>query len=410
MNSVMVGRKMMFSSLKSAKEMVGGPLELADADVSEREHFAATTTTTTTVQETHTARTEWQHMKLLLIRHAETVDNVTGVYAGVRNSVLTNFGVDQANKLGDHLARSGNTITHIFTSPLIRTTKTAEAIRKAQATVNPGAASFTLEIVKVPELIEQVRNVTTANAIPTNWYQDFGYYEGKTFQARSADSKKNGRESHREKHKDDAGFVDVESRESMAKRADLFLDQHLLPLLAPDLPTKEYTVAVVSHGILLSNLWRRLLLRLPRKSLTISPKVRPARGDIVLEHLGGWSNTGYLHLSIERDSLLVNDHDGPAPQSEPSNTGLKAPTSRLPFIRDAAVSPISESRASGVEPHPAFSANVPRKLDGYSTRILAINNKQHLAGLKRQRGGIGRSAHDESQKKLDGFSKKQRKD
>jgi broad specificity phosphatase PhoE len=107
-------------------------------------------------------------MKLLLIRHAETVDNVTGVYAGVRNSVLTNFGVDQANKLGDHLARSGNTITHIFTSPLIRTTKTAEAIRKAQATVNPGAASFTLEIVKVPELIEQVRNVTTANAIPTN--------------------------------------------------------------------------------------------------------------------------------------------------------------------------------------------------------------------------------------------------
>jgi hypothetical protein len=60
MNSVMVGRKMMFSSLKSAKEMVGGPLELADADVSEREHFAATTTTTTTttVQETHTARTE----------------------------------------------------------------------------------------------------------------------------------------------------------------------------------------------------------------------------------------------------------------------------------------------------------------------------------------------------------------
>jgi broad specificity phosphatase PhoE len=102
------------------------------------------------------------------------VDNVAGLYAGtivsadfskiqpltywigVRDSVLTNHGVDQANKLGDHLAKTTIVLTHIFASPLTRTSKTAEAIQKAQAAAHPDNASTTLEIVKVPELIEQV--------------------------------------------------------------------------------------------------------------------------------------------------------------------------------------------------------------------------------------------------------------
>ena len=87
------------------------------------------------------------------------VDNVAGLYAGVRDSVLTNHGVDQANRLGDHLAATDIVLTHIFASPLTRTSKTAEAIRKAQATAFPDAASSNLEIVKVPELIEQVRGI-----------------------------------------------------------------------------------------------------------------------------------------------------------------------------------------------------------------------------------------------------------
>jgi broad specificity phosphatase PhoE len=120
---------------------------------------------------------------------------------------------------------------------LTRTSKTAEAIRKAQAVANPDA-SPPPKIVKVPELIEQ----------------DFGYYEGKSFQSRSVGSKKTGRETHREKHKDDPGFVDVESKESTAKRADCFLDEHLLPLFDTDATRDEHVVAVISHGILLSNL------------------------------------------------------------------------------------------------------------------------------------------------------------
>jgi hypothetical protein len=202
----------------------------------------------------------------------------------------------------------------------------------------------------------------------------------------------------------------VESKESMAKRADTFLDQHLLPLFDSDSAAEEHTVAIVSHGILLSNLWRRLLLRLPRRSLQIAPDVTAARGDIILEHLGGWSNTGYLHLSIQRDSSPASDKTESAGKNESPNITTNMLTPGPQIAEVTAVSPTAEGKAFDVVPD-ATSEAIPRKmLDGYSTTILAINNKQHLIGLKRQRGGIGRSAHDESQKKLDGFFKKQRVD
>lgn len=194
----------------------------------------------------------------------------------------------------------------------------------------------------------------------------------------------------------------------MAKRADHFLDHHLLPLFDSDLTTNEHTVAIVSHGILLSNLWRRLLLRLPRKSLTIAPEVMAARGDITLEHLGGWSNTGYLHLSIRRDDTPNGDDTKRVDKSEPSDH-TPAISKADPLIAETSTaSPTIRTKSSGPGLDAASDASAPRMLHGYSMRIIAIDDKQHLIGLKRQRGGIGRSAHDESQKKLDGFFKKQR--
>ena len=76
-----------------------------------------------------------------------------------RVQVLTNHGHDQANRLGDHLAKAAIVLTHIFASPLTRTSKTAEAIRQSQVATYPDTASSALEIVKVPELIEQVCSV-----------------------------------------------------------------------------------------------------------------------------------------------------------------------------------------------------------------------------------------------------------
>lgn len=194
----------------------------------------------------------------------------------------------------------------------------------------------------------------------------------------------------------------------MAKRTDHFLDEHLLPLFEADTADDELVVAIVSHGILLSNLWRRILLRLARRSLTIAPEVTASRGDLILEHLGGWSNTGYLHLTIRRDEQAP---PAGATVAKVEEFGAAASTMQTPIpppVGSSAASVSLESTASDVEPRGTPSESVPKNLQGYSTVILAVDSKQHLLGLKRQRGGIGRSAHDESQKKLDGFFKKQR--
>lgn len=159
-------------------------------------------------------------------------------------------------------------------------------------------------------------------------------------------------------------------------------------------------IAVVSHGILLSHLWRRLLLRLPPKSVTIAPDIIASKGTIVLQHLGGWSNTGYLQL------LLTSEAEGTAadrqlspPRTAFSDTGLS---------HSAAEMGIRKEVTKDDDPVAGGSITAPKLLFSWSTLIVAIDRKDHLVGLKRQRGGIGRSAHDEGQQKLTGFFKRQR--
>ncbi|CAK3987476.1 phosphoglycerate mutase [Lecanosticta acicola] len=323
-------------------------------------------------------------MELYLIRHGETVDNVAGLYAGVRDSALTNYGHDQANRLGQHFAKSNVRFTHIFSSPLHRAAKTAEAIKLCQR--DDGRAENlcnAVDITKVPELIEQ----------------DFGYYEGKPFHARS-NPKRSGREAHRDQHKDEPGFQDVESKESMDSRADKFLDGHLLPLFEKD-GAAPFVVGIVSHGMLLSHLWRRLLLRLPPKSVSVDPEVTAAKGSIILQHLGGWSNTGYLELAFDR-----------AAKSEvPQAFSLPATSKQDPtdLVQTATATTSSEGMpASATNSEASTSHDMPQMLNGWSILICAIDRKDHLIGLKRQRGGIGSSAHDKGHKKLDGFFKRQR--
>nr|POE96456.1 putative phosphatase [Quercus suber] len=333
---------------------------------------------------------------LYLIRHGETVDNVAGLYAGVRDSALTNHGHDQACRLGDYFAKNEVKLTQIFASPLTRASKTAELIRESQAKVHSrriGEKPNPIDIVKVPDLIEQ----------------DFGFYEGKPFHVRSTQNKTE-REEHLEKSRTESEFIDVESKESMGQRADAFLDQHLLPELDNSCDDSDLVIGIVSHGMLLSTLWRRLLLRLPRKSLTVAPEVTAARGALVLEHLGGWSNTGYLELAMSKDI------DSEQHLATPNDSTLEVGESTTTACPTSAMRPsmsLATSAAGMPKDEPALSDALPRSprsrmLHGWSTHIVAVDSKQHLVGLKRQRGGIGRLAHDEGQKKLDGFFKKQK--
>ncbi|KAI7097941.1 hypothetical protein KC365_g13349 [Hortaea werneckii] len=362
-------------------------------------------------------------MKLFLVRHGETVDNVAGLYAGVRDSALTNHGFDQARRLGEYFALMEVRFSHIFSSPLSRAYKTAEAIQTAQKPLSDpnGDEKRSFQgIVKVKALMEQ----------------DFGFYESKTYYPKT-DPRRSGRDAHHEKHKNDPGFVDIESKDAIARRADVFLDEHLVPLLHRNEEDEELVVAVVSHGMLLMHLWRRLLLRLPRKSLTIAPEVIEARGSVVLEHLGGWGNTGYLELVLTKGAQDVTPksadteplHHGQEPPHaslgpNPSTDGAQAALSTESTADDTIASPTpvpqtaevgeAEAKAEATPQTSAelglgYDASGPHILHGWSTTILAIDSKHHLGGLKRQRGGIGSLAHDEGQKKLDSFFRKRQK-
>ena len=108
--------------------------------------------------------------------------------------------------------------------------------------------------------------------------------------------------------------------------------------------------------------------RFGRNSVSLAPGVT-VRDDGCgsLEHLGSWSNTGYLELDLA------------PPESEEEDNE-------------------AENEARGDTP----------VLQGWKMVVKAINSKEHLAGIKRARGGLGSSRHDEAQKSIDFFFKKQK--
>ena len=204
--------------------------------------------------------------------------------------------------------------------------------------------------------------------------QDFGYYEGKPFYARSRNSNKSGKEAHRGQSLKDPGFKDVESKESMVARMDTFLDLHVEGLLKSPPNAKEPVVAVISHGIILSTLWRCLLGRFEAKSVKLAPGLSVGNGGYAtLEHLGGWSNTGYLELEIQ-GSTLANTIDA------------------IDAIHSDSI------------PNKAVDKKITSsKLYGWKMTIKTVNGKEHLQGLKRTGGGVGSSKYDEGQRTIETF-------
>lgn len=265
--------------------------------------------------------------------------------------MLTVHGNLQAERLGKFLAESNLRLIHIFASDLQRALKTARAIQCRSNATQPGDK---LEVTALRVLREQ----------------DFGYYEGKPFHTRPQDSSKSGKDHHRSEHKHDPDFKDVESKESMAARMKIFLQDHLVPLLHNGAGAEEKAIAIVSHGIVLSQLWKALLELLPKGSVSFSPDVSIGAGKFTsLEHLGGWSNTGYLELDIREKSQATTSADAPG----------GATTS---------------------------SASVP--LHSHKVVIRTVNGKVHLQGLKRTKGGVGSAKFDEGQKSIDSFFKKRK--
>ncbi|KAF4502670.1 hypothetical protein FAGAP_1114 [Fusarium agapanthi] len=189
-------------------------------------------------------------MRLFLIRHGETVDNVANLYAGSRDSALTAHGVMQAQRLASHLSEHV-AIDHIFSSNLSRAVHTAQAILDAQKRAED------LKLIQVPELREK----------------DFGTGEGTKFGAAT-------------KHEGS------ETPLAMRKRVDAFLDEHLPRL------DEDSTVCIVAHGIILGTFYKALR---DRTSSSAGPDAEP-EGQASAFVRPSWSNTGYIEALTTRDS------------------------------------------------------------------------------------------------------------
>jgi broad specificity phosphatase PhoE len=238
----------------------------------------------------------------------------------------------------------GIAFTHIFSSNLTRARLTADAILNAQ-TGEKSSQQGKPERIILDDLREQ----------------DFGSSECQPWASKPTAKGSNGKliESG---HPD---FKPKETHESMAIRMNTFVEEVIRPILATD-SDAESTVAVVSHGIILSVLWRALLERFGTRSVSFEPEVRVLAGSRPLECLPTWSNTGYLELHI-KPTLLEHDLDTP----RSADFGL----------RDT-------------------------MLSSYEMQIKTVNGKDHLNNLKRTRGGLGSAAFDTKQKNLEGFFKK----
>ena len=290
----------------------------------------------------------------------------------------------QAQRLGAHLKSIGIKTAAIYSSDLQRAFRTADAIRLAQS---PGHSP----VIQLPILQEQ----------------DFGFYEGKRFYERPKDPNKSGKDAHLAAHRDDPGFVDVESKEAMTARASSFVSEYLLDHIeqVPD----DQSVVVVAHGIILNHLWRATLRCFSSNKVSMAAGVGGA--DRGLEYLGGWSNTGYLDLDIktatgslpsvartsvsDTDALITNS---PVKNDTPAKDNVSLPSRTIvpPSVKGQPDSPTTVSSYVGV------------KLPGKLLFIRAVNNTEHLKGLKKARGGTGSLKHDSTQKTMDSFFKKRK--
>lgn len=171
----------------------------------------------------------------------------------------------------------------------------------------------------------------------------------------------------------------------MKRRATAFLNEYLLPLFFDDF-NQEANIAIVSHGIILRMLWSCLIELLDPTHISIAPGIPLWNGEPAAFISPIWSNTGYMALSIQQDHSL----------SEPSaghRSSSHAPDPAMQITEDTA---------------PSTETSVPDAfylLHSWSMKILTIDCKEHLSGLRRTRGGIGSATHDTRQKRIDQFFK-----
>lgn len=152
-------------------------------------------------------------MILYLLRHAESLANVTHTFASKKLDLpLTEFGFEQARQIAESMAKID--FVKIFSSPLIRAQQTAEII---------GNACGLKPIVK-----ESLREI------------DVGILDGKCIEEKDKRKIYDEVISKWDKGKNQIGFQDGENLNDIKKRIDNFLG---------NIDKTDETILVVGHGL-----------------------------------------------------------------------------------------------------------------------------------------------------------------
>jgi broad specificity phosphatase PhoE len=147
-------------------------------------------------------------MKLIIVRHGETTDNVKHVLMGKNDGKLTQKGIEQAKEVGRHL-KDHHKIDMVFCSPLGRCVETLENILE----------EYPIEgEIFMSKLIEE---------------RDFGEFTGVDPHLVSWEKVNEDNKINQE--------MGIESWDKVKKRVELFLEDLKLE-------DNEKTILIVSHG------------------------------------------------------------------------------------------------------------------------------------------------------------------
>ena len=147
-------------------------------------------------------------MKLIIVRHGETIENLNHILMGKTDGELTQKGIEQSKEVGKHLKEHHN-IDMVFCSPLGRCVDTLNNILE----------EYPIEgEIFMSKLIEE---------------RGFGEYEGVSTNSINWDEIDKDSKINRE--------MGVESWKDVGKRVELFLEDLKLE-------DNEKTILIVSHG------------------------------------------------------------------------------------------------------------------------------------------------------------------
>lgn len=314
-----------------------------------------------------------------LVRHGESQDNQQGIWAGFRDTPLTNNGISQARALGQSFANVP--LTAIYCSDLKRAAMTADEILKSNRSIPP------------PPLV-QSKSLREIN---------FGQAEGQSYasaewmQGSSGDDARNFR------------FPEGESLEEVNARIAKAVRQFILPrveALRKKPPSQLAAsgdvghICIVAHGIAIAELLRVFMALHDESPSSPWPNPKTTYQRVRLENTG-WSR---LELAVP----YQGDEEQPGPLNTTNNATRSQSTNSTPAVSAPAgmqsdYTDFGEVQTDLVEgPTDALSQQMPSASGARSgtesgnrsiyVRILCQNQTDHLRGFNLQQSSSSSAA------------------